>query len=70
MIVCQRRVYRCDKKNKKGLTRVETCVLWFASGGGSCRFKDWLLSKPMDTFVIGPKGIGNRNAFGAEEKVY
>ena len=36
---------------KKGLTKAERCILKINEGCGSRKFKDFLLSKPMDAYM-------------------
>jgi len=66
IVVCQRGICESKRRTRKGLTKAERHVLKINSGSGSHRFKEWLLSRPVDVFVVGPK---RRDAFVTEEKV-
>lgn len=41
-----------DCKGRGTLTPVERYLARVEAGGGSRSFKEWLLSKPMDKFVV------------------
>ena len=54
MYDCRRRRRSHDLKGiprKKGLTKAERYILKINEGCGSRKFKDFLLSKPMDAYM-------------------
>jgi hypothetical protein len=47
------------KRLKGKRTKVEVYIDKVKAGAGSRRFKEWLLSKPLDAYVIRMKGPKN-----------